>query len=332
MALTILLLFVGLALILVGANALVNGSSAIAQRYGISEFVIGLTIVGIGTSTPELVVSVISAIQGNSDIAIGNVVGSNISNVFLILGLTALIAPIPLTKSNIKLDIPISLAVSLLLFVLSYDTLFFAGGSNSLSRIDGAIFFAGFILFLYYSFRCSRDKEDISEEKAEKRVTEEMGDNNAGTPLLKAVVSILIGLAGLIFGGRLFVTSGSELASELGVSNAFIGITVMAVGTSLPELAASVVAAVKKKGQMALGNILGSNVFNILLILGTSSLIKPLTLSDITIVDMTMMIATSLLILLGALLIKKKTIGRVEGALFVSIYIGYVIYLALNLQ
>lgn len=322
MWISFILLIVGLVLILLGADALVNGASAVARKYGISEFVVGLTIVGIGTSAPELIVSAISAINGSSDIAIGNVVGSNISNVFMILGVTAIIAPISLTKSNLKYDLPIALGVSLLLFVLAYDSIFLGKEFNVISRWDGLILIALFILFMIYSFKSSASG-DQNEESAE--------SENGKVNIVKSVLLIVCGLVGLVLGGRLFVNSGSDIARGFGVSDAFIGITVMAVGTSLPELAASVNAAIKKKGQMALGNVIGSNIFNILLILGTSSIIRPLTLGGITMIDMGMMILTTVMIMLSALLISKKEIKRGVGALFFMIYIAYIVYLASNL-
>lgn len=322
MWISFILLIVGLVLILLGADALVNGASAVARKYGISEFVVGLTIVGIGTSAPELIVSAISAINGSSDIAIGNVVGSNISNVFMILGVTAIIAPITLTKSNLKYDLPIALGVSLLLFVLAYDSIFLGKEFNVISRWDGFILIALFILFMIYSFKSSASG-DQNEESDE--------SENGKVNIVKSVLLIVCGLVGLVLGGRLFVNSGSDIARGFGVSDAFIGITVMAVGTSLPELAASVNAAIKKKGQMALGNVIGSNIFNILLILGTSSIIRPLTLGGITMIDMGMMILTTVMIMLSALLISKKEIKRGVGALFFMIYIAYIVYLASNL-
>ncbi|MBO7322287.1 MAG: calcium/sodium antiporter [Bacteroidales bacterium] len=317
-----ILLIVGLVLILLGADALVNGASAVARKYGISEFVVGLTIVGIGTSAPELIVSAISAINGSSDIAIGNVVGSNISNVFMILGITAIIAPISLTKSNLKYDLPIALGVSLLLFVLAYDSIFLGKEFNVISRWDGLILIAMFVLFMIYSFKSPASSEQNG-ESAE--------SENGKVNIVKSVLLIVCGLVGLVLGGRLFVNSGSDIARGFGVSDAFIGITVMAVGTSLPELAASVNAAIKKKGQMALGNVIGSNIFNILLILGTSSIIRPLTLGGITMIDMGMMILTTIMIMLSALLISKKEIKRGVGALFFMIYVAYIVYLASNL-
>lgn len=327
MFLNIVILLVGLALILFGAELLVNGSSFVARKFGISEFVVGMTIVGIGTSAPELVVSLISAINGSSDISVGNIVGSNISNVYLILGLTALIAPISLTKSNKKYDLPISIFVSLLLAFLLYDSSIWGAEKNMLSRFDGVILLIIFGLFMLYSFKLV-PKEESSESESQE------GNNlyeKVKHPMLLAVASILGGLAGLVLGGRFFVNSGSAIASDLGVSDAFIGITVMALGTSLPELAASIVAAAKKKGQMALGNILGSNIFNITLILGVTSVVSPLSPNDITPVDMGVMISTAILPLLFAIFFNGKKITRSEGLIFFLIYIGYIFYLSINL-
>jgi cation:H+ antiporter len=321
-------LILGLVLIVAGANFLVDGSSFIARKFKISEFVVGLTIVGMGTSTPELVVSMISGIQGSGDIAIGNVVGSNIANIFLILGMTALISPIGFTKANIKLDLPICIATSMLLLLLSFDTLFFGQDANVIGRIDSIILLLGFIAFMIYSFKVSGNESEAADSEG---VISSSGDKSSKYPILKAVAKIVAGLAGLILGGRLFVDSGSEMAAGFGVSEAFIGITVMAVGTSLPELAASVVAAMKKKGQMALGNIVGSNIFNILFILGTCSMVTPLTLGGITLVDVLVMIAAPVFILFAAFTPKKRVMDRWEGLLFLIIYLVYIVYLTKNL-
>ena len=318
-----LYLILGLILIVVGANFLVDGSSFIARKFKISEFVVGLTIVGMGTSTPELVVSMISGIQGSGDIAIGNVVGSNIANIFLILGMTALISPIGFTKTNIKLDLPICIATSVLLLLLSFDTLFFGQDANIIGRIDSIILLLGFIAFMIYSFKVSDKENDESKEE----VVTEQTKPASKYALLFSVLKIVAGLAGLILGGRLFVNSGSEMAAGFGVSEAFIGITVMAVGTSLPELAASVVAAVKKKGQMALGNIVGSNIFNLLLILGVASLISPLTMGDITFVDWGVMLLSALAVLLAAVTFKKHQLDRADALFFLLLYGGYIAWL-----
>ena len=317
MTIQILLLIAGLLLILLGANYLVEGSSSIAKKSGISEFVIGLTIVGIGTSTPETVVSFMSAIKGNADISIGNIVGSNIFNTMLILGVTALISPLVIPKTNLRRDIPMNIIATMLLILLGLNQTIFGIGSNTLSRIDGLILLSLFAYYLHTSF-----KNDSSEEEVE----EEGGEIKLYSGLISAIM-IVGGLAGLIFGGRLFVDSATEIAKILGVSDAFIAITVMAGGTSLPELATCVVAAAKKRGQLALGNILGSNVANILLILGGSSLINPLTLKGITPVDFGTMLIGSIFILASAYLFQKKKLDRIEGAILLLMEAGYMTWL-----
>lgn len=305
-------------MILFGANWLVDGSSSIAKRFGISEFVIGLTIVGIGTSTPEMVVSFLSSIQGKADMAIGNIVGSNIFNTMLILGITAIIAPLTITKSNLKKDIPLNILVTVLLIVLGMNQTLFGMGQNQLSRIDGAILLAIFAWYLWSSF-----KSDNTDD------TEEEGIKNYSTGI--SIVMITAGLASLIGGGRLFVNSATELAKMFGVSDKFIAITVMAAGTSMPELATCAVAALKGRGQLALGNILGSNISNILLILGGSALIRPLSFGGMTYIDLGTVLVSALFILGSAYLFKKKCLDRTEGVILLLMEAGYMWYLISNI-
>lgn len=317
MTLQILILLGGLALILFGANWLVDGSSSIAKKFGISEFVIGLTIVGIGTSTPEMVVSFLSAFQGKADMAIGNIVGSNIFNTLMILGVTALIAPLTITKSNLKKDIPLNIFVTVLLILLGMNFTIFGLGQDQLSRIDGAILLAIFAWYLYTSF-----KSDTADEDGE------------GIKEYKTGISVLLivaGLGALIAGGKLFVNSATELAKMFGVSDKFIAITVMAAGTSMPELATCAVAALKGRGQLALGNVLGSNISNILLILGGSALINPLSFGGMTYVDLGVVLAGAIFILASAYLFKKKQLDRFEGIVLLLMEAGYMWYLIANL-
>ena len=316
----ILILLGGLVLILLGSNYLVDGSSSIAKKFGISEFVIGLTIVGIGTSTPEMVVSFLSAIQGKANMAIGNIVGSNIFNTLMILGITALVSPLAITKSNIKKDIPVNIVVTVLLILLGLNQTIFGVGNDMLSRFDGIILLGIFGWYLWSSFKSDSSADSDSEE-----------DGIAVRNNLVSVVMILGGLAGLIFGGRIFVNSATALSQMFGVSDKFIAITVMAAGTSMPELATCVVAALKGKGQLALGNVLGSNIFNILLILGGSSLIQPLSFAGITFVDMLTILAGAILIFLSAFMFRKKELDRIEGAIFVILMAAYMWYLIANL-
>ena len=313
----ILILIGGLTVILLGANWLVDGSSSIAKKFGISEFVIGLTIVGIGTSSPEMVVSFMSSFQGKADMAIGNIVGSNIFNTLMILGVTALIAPLAITKSNLKRDIPLNIIVTILLIVLGMNHTLFGKGNDQICRIDGAILLLIFAVYLWTSFKS--DQGD---------------DSGEGIKEYKPIVSILLiasGLAGLIFGGRLFVNSATELAKMFGVSDKFIAITVMAAGTSMPELATCVVAALKGRGQLALGNVLGSNISNILLILGGAAMISPLSFGGMTVVDLGVVLVCAFFIFASAFMFKKKELDRFEGAILLLMEAGYMWYLIANL-
>lgn len=319
MAIQIVILLGGLFLILFGANWLVDGSSSIAKRFGISEFVIGLTIVGIGTSTPEMVVSFLSSFQGKADMAIGNIVGSNIFNTMLILGTTALIAPLTITRSNLKRDIPLNIIVTLVLILLGMNFTIFGRGQDQLCRIDGAILLGIFAWYIWSSFRSDKENED---------------EGNDGIKEYKTGISVVLvvaGLAGLVVGGRLFVNSATELAKMFGVSDKFIAITVMAAGTSMPELATCVVAALKGRGQLALGNVLGSNISNILLILGGAALIRPLSFTGMTYVDLGAVLLSAIFILASAYLFKKKQLDRIEGAVLVLMEVGYMWYLIANL-
>lgn len=317
MLLQFLILAAGLLLILFSANYLVDGASSVAKNFGLSEFIIGVTIVGIGTSAPEMVVSILSAAQGKADMAIGNVVGSNIFNVMMILGVTALISPLAITKSNLKKDIPINIIVTILLILLALNFTIFGFGEDKLSRLDGALMLGIFIWYLWSSFRGGKNDEEDSSIKT--------------YPMWLSAIMIAGGLAGLIFGGRLFVNSATEIARSMGVSDKFIAITIMAAGTSMPELATCVVAALKGRGQLALGNVLGSNIGNILLILGVSSLITPLSFAGITVVDMSFMLASTALIFVSAFLFRKKYLDRVEAVIFLVMEAGYMWYLIANI-
>lgn len=307
----ILLLLVGLGLVVLGADWLVNGASSIARRAGISEFVIGLTIVGFGTSCPELVVSLGGAIEGNSDISVGNVVGSNIFNVLFILGLTAMVLPVGMTDKNRRIDIPITIGVTILLVILGIT------GSMSgpvISRWEGVLMLLVFSAYLFYCFK-SDSKDEFSETQ------------RATLSITKSIALTLTGLAGLIFGGDLFVDSATALARQIGVSDKFIAVTILAGGTSLPELATSLVAAIKGKEQLALGNILGSNVFNAMMILGLSSVITPLSFASMTIVDIITLVLSAVLLLIWAYTGRKNRIDRREGAAMLLCYVAYNVFL-----
>ena len=313
----ILLLITGLALVVFGADYLVEGASALARRFGLSEFIIGLTIVGMGTSAPEMVVSFIGAAQGNPDISLGNVVGSNIFNTLLILGTTALLLPIAVTPDNKKKDIPMNILITVLLIALGLERTLFGFGTDGLSRWDGFILVAVFALYMWHSFR-NGSQEEAAESAPERK-------------LWVSVLFILGGITGLILGGNLFVNSATHIARAIGVSDKFIAITILAGGTSMPELATCIAAAVKKKGQLALGNIIGSNIFNILLILGGSALITPLSFADISYMDLGALIASALALFACCYVGEKNKLDRVDGIIFLVLFVAYMTYLIVQL-
>ena len=316
--LQIILFLAGLALVVFGADYLVEGASAVARRFGLSEFVIGLTIVGMGTSAPEMVVSFIGAAQGNADIALGNVVGSNIFNTLLILGITALILPMAITRENRRRDIPMNIVTVAVLVLLGLEHTIFGIGSDGLSRLDGGILLALFIGYMWYSFKHSSPDSDSPSETRQLKIW-------------LAILYIVGGLSALVFGGRMFVNSAVSIAHTLGVSDKFIAITILAGGTSMPELATCVAAAVKKKGQLALGNIIGSNIFNVLLILGGSAIINPLSFADISYIDLGILLASALALFTSCHIGKKNSLDRLDGALFLILWAGYMAWLIVNL-
>lgn len=309
------ILAVSLAGIVFGADILVAGAVSIARKFKVSDFVIGAAIVGVGTSMPELVVSFIGALNGNADVAIGNVVGSNIFNVLGILGLTALFFPVATDRKNMRFEIPLCIGVSVLLMLLAFN--FFNGNPAVISRPDGIVLLAVFAGFMWYSFY--RDRK--SAVTAEEPVAEDK------TPLWLAIVKVAGGLALLVTSCDFFVDNAVLIAKSFGVNDAFISLTLIACGTSLPELAASIAAAMKKNTQMALGNIVGSNIFNITLILGLSSQVMPLTSAGITAVDYIVMIAAAILPMMFGF---KGKIGRAGGALMFLCFIAYNYYLITN--
>ena len=306
------ILMVSLVGIVLGADWLVAGAVSIAKKYKVSDFVIGAAIVGVGTSTPELVVSFIGAVQGNADVAIGNVVGSNIFNVLEILGLTALFFPIAISKDNVRFEIPFCIAVSVLLMLLAMN--FFNGTPATIGRPDGLILLLLFAFFMWYSFR--RDMKNAQDS--------ETSGQEENVSIWMATGKVAVGLAVLITSCDFFVDNAVSVAKSFGVNDAFISLTLIACGTSLPELAASVAAAFKKNTQLALGNIIGSNIFNITLILGLSSQVMPLTSGGITIVDYIVMIAA---VIITMILGFKGRISRAAGGFMFLCFIGYTWYL-----
>ena len=313
----ILLFIVGLALILSGANALTDGASSIAKRMKVSELVIGLTIVAFGTSAPELAVSAISAIKGNGDIALGNVVGSNLFNTLMIIGCTVLVRPLKVSRLLIKKEIPLCILASFVLILLCADATegCVAGG---LSRTDGLVLLCFMAIFLSHTFSIAAGEEQNAAESGIKEM-----------PLWRAILFSIGGLIFLIAGGESFVRGASGLARALGASESLIAVTIVAGGTSLPELATSVVAALKGKSEMAVGNVVGSNLFNIFLILGLSSTISPIKLAGIGAIDLGMVLLSSIVLWFVGVFYKERTITRAEGALMIALYVAYTLYLIL---
>ncbi len=312
----VLTLLLGLILVILGAQFMVDGSVAVAKRYRMPEFLIGLTIVGIGTSMPELVVSVVAGLEGKDSIAIGNVVGSNLANILLILGATALIRPVSISPASMRTDIPYNIFLTVVLLFMCFGLTFLHGTpTGSISRPEGIVLLLLFAGYMVYSFRHTP------------RTAESAEAASPVMPMWKAVVKIAAGLAGLIFGGRWFVNGASGVAESLGMSQAAIAITIVAIGTSLPELATSVVAAVKGNTQLALGNVIGSNIFNIGLILGAASLITPLSVGTITIWDIAVTLLAGIMLWLSCYTFRGRRVNRVDGILFLAVYAVYMVYL-----
>lgn len=312
----IILLVAGLALIVFGADFFTDGSASVARRYGISQLVVGLTIVAFGTSAPELAISIISAAKANAGIAIGNVVGSNIFNTLLIVGLVAMLRPIHIEKSILTGEIPFVVLSTIALVAMGFAPQL-DGTEAVVWRVDGILLLLFFVIFMRYVFSKAKDSDASESEEAPAK---EMA-------VWRAALYIVGGLAALIYGGELFVDHASALASQMGVSEAVIGLTIVAVGTSLPELAASISAALKGNTGIALGNVIGSNIFNILLVLGASAVVRPLPFGEIGAVSLATLLASALLFWLFGWVIGHRVITRGEGVLLTAGYVGYMIYL-----
>lgn len=332
MFLNILLLILGLVLILAGANFMTDGSVGIARRLGLSDFLIGLTIVSMMTSAPELVVSITSAINASTEMAVGNVVGSNIFNILVIVGLCALIKPIKIEAGLLVNEIPLVLLSSVALLVMG-SAPYLDGTPSVLTRVDGIILLLFFCVFMRYTF-ASAKKAKLSPAsdmmETGEAVTEEIQETAKPTkqmPLWRAILLVIGGLAGLIFGGQWFVDGASGVARALGWSDALIGLTIIAAGTSLPELATSLVSAFKGFPGICIGNVIGSNIFNIFFVLGCTATVKPLEFGSINIIDLLVLTAASLLFWTFGWFFGKKTIKRWEGALMFLLYIGYIVFL-----
>ncbi|MCE8180634.1 K+-dependent Na+/Ca+ exchanger [Porphyromonas gingivalis SJD12] len=316
MILNILLLIIGLALVVGGANFLTDGAASIAKRFRLSDLVIGLTVLAFGTSAPELTVSLMAALKGSADIAIGNVIGSNIFNILAIVGITALIMPLTMSNSTIRIEIPLTILSSAVLFFMTNDRLFDMAGENVITRTEGFVLLAFFLIFLFYTFNMSKGEESPGQVR------------QFALPL--SIIMVIGGLVALVFGGDLFVDNAAMLAGRMGVSESVVAITIVAGGTSLPELVTTLVAAIKKRPGMAIGNIVGSNLFNILLILGVSSSISPIRIQGITVVDYGIFILSAILLYVFGLFFGDKTIKRFEGSILLSLFVCYTVYLVMT--
>ena len=324
----ILLLIGGLILILLGANGLTDGAASVAKRFRIPPIVIGRTIVAFGTSAPELTVSVSSALKGSADIAIGNVVGSNIFNTLMIVGCTALFAPIVITRNTLRKEIPLCILSSIVLLICANDVFLDKAPENILNRVDGLLLLCFFVIFMGYTFAIA-SKPVTMEQQAEHPVIEEETEIKS-LPWWQSILYIIGGLAALIYGGQLFVDGATGIARNLGVSESIIGLTLVAGGTSLPELATSIVAALKQNPEIAIGNVIGSNLFNIFFVLGCSASITPLHLSGITNFDLFTLVGSGILLWLFGLFFAKRTITRIEGGIMILCYVAYTVVLIYN--
>ncbi len=322
MLLSIVSILGGCLLLILGANYLVDGASSIARRFGVSSLVIGLTVVAFGTSAPELAVNLLSALSGSTDLALGNINGSNIANILLILGCTAVFATIPIKRQTILKEIPFALLTAAVLVVAGLDLVLGSGTADTISRTDGIFFLGFFVIFLYYLFYSAKNTASAEVEEPKYKTA-------------PAILFTVLGLAALILGGRLAVSGATTIATALGVSEMLIGLTIVAVGTSLPELVSSIVAARKGEADLAIGNVIGSNVFNVLFVLAVTAIIKPIPVSQDTIIDSIVVFAVTAL-LIAVLFLRKETspetrqIDRKEGIFFILLYIAYVTYIILR--
>jgi len=320
MLIDVLFLVLGLALILWGASALTDGASAIARRMGVSELVVGLTVVSFGTSAPELTISVVSAVNGSAGLAIGNVVGSNIFNICAIIGITALLRPVPVARGLMSNEIPLVVLSSAVLLVMGSSVWLDGAAEPVLTRVDGILLLLFFAVFMRYVFASAKNGGDAS------------GDSDGGKrmPVWKSLLMTAGGLAALIWGGDRFVAGASAIAGCLGVSDAVIGLTIVAVGTSLPELATSVTAAFKGRTGIAVGNVIGSNIFNVFMVLGASATVRELPFAGIGMSDLLLLAGVSVMFWLSGRVIGRNVITRAEGALFVAVYVAYMCWLVIS--
>lgn len=315
MFLSIIVLIVGFALLIGGGHFLVEGASAVARKFKVSPLMIGLTIVAFGTSAPELVVNLIAGLNGSADLAVGNILGSNISNLLLILGVAALVYPLKVGSGTVWKEIPLSILAALVLFFVANDRLLDGVSSGAfIGRGDGLVMLCFFIIFVYYTFGIAK-VEGNDGEKAKKM------------PVWKSVLYVLLGMLGLAYGGNLVVEQAVEIARLFGLSEAVIGLTIVAIGTSLPELVTSVTAALKKENDIAIGNVIGSNIFNLFWILGLTAFVSPIPFNEVHNFDVFVIVGASLLLLIFMFNGRKHHLDRWQGAIFVAMYASYITYL-----
>jgi cation:H+ antiporter len=312
-----ILFILGFIFLIKGADMLVSGASSIAKRYNISDMVVGLTIVSFGTSLPELIINIMSSAQGQSELAIGNVFGSNVANLMLIIGVTAVICPLPIKRNTILTEIPFSLIATLLVGFLANAVLFGDKTSLYISRVDGGILLFFFVLFMAYIYNIAKTNKDEPIEEEEEPMMS----------IPKSVLYMVLGGAGLFLGGKWVVDGAVSIAQSFGLSESFIGLTIVAIGTSLPELVTSAMAAFRKNIDIAIGNVIGSNIFNLLWILGISAVINPLPFNVVSNSDIMVMIFASTLLVVVIPIGKKNTIDRWNGILFLLIYVSYIVFL-----
>lgn len=310
----IVLLILGFVLVIKGADFLVNGASSLAQKFNISSLVIGLTVVAFGTSAPELVVNIVASLNDHAEIAIGNILGSNIANIFLILGVASLICPLAVTKGTVWKEIPLGLLAALLIGFMANDFLIDGKSFSALTRIDGLVLLSFFIIFMYYTFGIG--KNNGANQNGELEIK--------SYKLWKSILLVLAGLIALTLGGKLIVDNAVALATALGVSASLIGLTVVAFGTSVPELATSVVAAYKKNVDIAVGNVIGSNIFNLFWVLGASSLISPLPFQMRSNIDILVVVFANLLLFAFMFIGKKRILEKSQGTMFIFLYAVYI--------
>lgn len=315
----IVLFIIGFVILIKGADVLIEGSSAIAKKYNVPDIIIGLTILSFGTSLPELLVSLISNLKGNSDLAVGNVLGSNISNTLLVLGVAAVIYKLPIRKYTIRAEIPFSLVIILIVGFFANSSLFSESPELMIDKIEGIILLLFFGMFIVYIFNISQENDELP---GEGEIDFEHLPN-----LKKAYILIVVGIIGLYFGGEWVVDGALYIAKSFGFSESFVGLTIVALGTSLPELVTSAMAAYRHKADMAVGNVVGSNIFNAVWILGLSSVINPLKYNIQSNIDIAMVLASSVVLFMAFLLPKKYTIGRLKGIILILLYLGYIVYL-----